>query len=314
MYVMTYHHRLIAVDPRRGLIHVNEPPAPDGSAGLLDITETDTLRLQERAERNEKDIIIDDGPLAGCEFVKTGNSRAFHLRRDGAFACADPPSSTIVFNRQRAGVWETFEFVSHDAGLQVLTHVQEKSAFAERVRATNDSGRPVCVHFGCGHRRISGFLHVDKHRLLGHFEDYFIFDFAESEWPIPDASVDYVYSEDFIEHIPQRSQLAFLTESLRVLKVGGFNRVSTPCLRASMEAHSDFGKGFSGFYFGEYDKWGHISLFTQNSLQEFALMVGYRNAFFTAKGRGTSVHAVPDNRPGGDRDQLVGNIFADLLK
>jgi hypothetical protein len=70
----------------------------------------------------------------------------------------------------------------------------------------------------------------------------------------------------------------------------------------------------AGVYFYEYDQWSHISLFTPASLQEMASIIGYRHVFLTAKSRGTSPFAVPDFRPGGDRDELVGNIFADLLK
>jgi hypothetical protein len=81
-----------------------------------------------------------------------------------------------------------------------------------------------------------------------------------------------------------------------------------------MKMHSDFTKGRAGFYFGEYDKHGHVSLFTRNFLEEVAHMIGYRKVFFTAKSRGTSPHAVVDFRPGPDRDPNVGNIFADLLK
>jgi predicted SAM-dependent methyltransferase len=142
-------------------------------------------------------------------------------------------------------------------------------------------------------------------------EDYFIFDFTERTWPIPDSSVDYIYSEDFIEHIPQKNQLAFLAESLRVLKTDCYNRVSTPCLYESMRTHSEFSKGLAGLYVGEFDKWGHICLFTQRSMEEIAHMIGYRRALFTAKSHGTSCHAVADSRPG---DQLLGNIWADLLK
>ena len=45
-----------------------------------------------------------------------------------------------------------------------------------------------------------------------------------------------------------------------------------------------------------------------------ASIIGYRHVFFTAKSHGTSPHAIADTRPGGDRNELVGNIFADLLK
>jgi hypothetical protein len=43
-----------------------------------------------------------------------------------------------------------------------------------------------------------------------------------------------------------------------------------------------------------------------------ARLIGYRQAIFTAKGKGT--FAVADTRPGIDRDELTGNIMVDLLK
>ena len=126
--------------------------------------------------------------------------------------------------------------------------IQDADALAENARALIARGKPVCLHFGCGPRRIDGFLNIDKYPYLTHAADYFNFDFVERAWPIPNSCVDYIYSEDFIEHIPQKSQLAFLAESFRVLKVGAFNRVNTPCLRASMQ-QSDFARGFSGSLF-----------------------------------------------------------------
>jgi predicted SAM-dependent methyltransferase len=48
--------------------------------------------------------------------------------------------------------------------------------------------------------------------------------------PLPDASVDVVYSEEVIEHIPLERGRAMLRECLRVLKPGGWLRLTTPSL------------------------------------------------------------------------------------
>ena len=46
--------------------------------------------------------------------------------------------------------------------------------------------------------------------------------------PLPDASVSYIYSSHFLEHIPRREQLKLLRECLRVLKPGAIFSVSVP--------------------------------------------------------------------------------------
>lgn len=48
--------------------------------------------------------------------------------------------------------------------------------------------------------------------------------------PLPDASVDGVYSEEVIEHIDQPAGCKMLAECIRVLKPGGTLRLTTPSL------------------------------------------------------------------------------------
>jgi tetratricopeptide (TPR) repeat protein len=316
MYVMTHHHGLLAADLLPGALrHIHQFAPSDDTSILVEISESDVGRFR-AARGTDKDqrVVIENGLLAGCELVSSADPNSFSLRKQGLFACADPRTPSVRFDRKVASIWETFQFVPREEGIKILTHTQGDEAFAEQILARVSNCQPVCLHFGCGLRRIDGFINVDKFRRLGYSDDYFVFDFTERAWPIPDACVDYIYSEDFIEHLPQKNQLAFLAECFRVLKVGGFNRVNTPCLQTSMRVHSDFSRGFAGVYLAEYDRWNHMSLFTQTSLQELAQIVGYRRVYFTAKDRGTSVHAVPDTRPSSDRDQMVGNIFADLLR
>jgi hypothetical protein len=266
-----------------------------------------------RAANDPRQVIIGNGPLVGCEYIGNGDQGNFYLRKDGLLGCAEESSDAIRFDRTDAHAWELFRFVTPEAAEDLFRPIRGIGELEPTVRALIDRARPVCLHFGCGPRLVEGFLNIDKDPYLNYSDRYFNFDFAERAWPIPDACVDYIYSEDFIEHIPQKNQIAYLAESFRVLKPGGYNRVNTPCLRASM-TNSDFARGFSGVYFEEFDRWNHISLFTAASLQELALMIGYRHVFFTAKSRGTSPYAVPDLRPYDDRDDLLGNVYADLLK
>ena len=315
MKILTFHHTLLAADLNDArLKQVTTLSIPDT---VIDITPNEISILELQPPKGELGNLITSGPLDGYVYVKNlSGDGTFSLFKDGYFLCANPDFDTIVCDRAVASIWESFRFVPHETALNAVSiWNQTEDAFATRVRALADNGRPVCLHFGCGYRFITRFLNVDKAPFSDTYsEDYFIFNFAESRWPIPDSCVDDIFSEDFIEHIPQINQIAFLAEAYRVLKIGCYHRVSTPCLYDSMKRHSDFTKGFSGVYFGERDKWGHISLFTRASIQETALMIGYRHVNFTAKSLGTSPHAVDDSRPGSDRDELTGNIFADLLK
>jgi predicted SAM-dependent methyltransferase len=198
---------------------------------------------------------------------------------------------------------------------------QETQAFSARVSELVASGQPVKIQVGFGWTPAPGFINLDIFPLLqeddARFDDVdvFFFPYADRSWPIPANCVDYIFHEDFIEHISQKQQVCFLAETLRVLKDGGWHRISTPCLAASMNRHSQFEDGMQGVYTGEWDNWEHVSLFTRHSLEEVARLVGYSEVLFNLKNQGVSQHRVPEEmRPGDDRDPLVGNIFADLLK
>jgi predicted SAM-dependent methyltransferase len=193
--------------------------------------------------------------------------------------------------------------------------------FSARVLSLVEGGQPVKVQVGFGWTPAPGFVNLDIAPLLSESDDrfadvdVFYFPYADMPWPIPANCVDYICHEDFIEHISQKQQVCFLAEALRVLKEGCWHRVSTPCLNASMKRHSHFEEGMEGVYVGEWNNWEHISLFTRQSLEEMAKLVGYREVVFNLKNQGVSLHRLPrEVRPDDDRDPLIGNIFADLLK
>jgi hypothetical protein len=194
-----------------------------------------------------------------------------------------------------------------------MSEIEGKRFDAEVYRLI-DTGQPVRLHFGCGDVPRPGFLNIDANRhpsVSG--DDYFVFSFADVSWGIPDNSVDYIFHEDFIEHLNQLQQIQFLAETLRVLKPNCYHRINTPCLIGSMKRHSHFREGFQGVYTGEV-QWGHISLFSRMSLKELSEVIGYSEIIFTTKDHGVSPYAVLDTRPHSDRDIIIGNIYADLKK
>ncbi len=49
-------------------------------------------------------------------------------------------------------------------------------------------------------------------------------------------------------------------------------------------------------------------------LEKMATIVGYKNILFNSKGGSVSGIKFLEYRPGPDRHQLTGNVFADLMK
>jgi len=178
--------------------------------------------------------------------------------------------------------------------------------------------QPVKIYCGSGSDPRPGFLNLDivvgsPGYSITYPEDYFIFPFADMSWGIPSESVDYIFDEDFIEHISQIQQIQYFAETRRVLKTGSYHRVNTPNLITAMRLNSDFSAGFAGVYTGELVH-GHVALFSHDGLEEIARLVGYRDVIFNGKSEGVSQFAVPDMRPLSDRDDVDGNLYADLLK
>lgn len=269
-------------------------------------------------------LSVGEGPLAG--FTVSEFEDGVSLKSpDGTYLCAEADGRTVRPDRPAASLWEKFVLVE-ESKVPVSSAYQEFNISAEREiarlgRVVSDymqKGWPVCLYMGCGPVPRPLFLNVDRVVSAPSFAfanptQYFIFPFADMPWGLPDNCVDYVFDEDFIEHVSQLQQIQYLAECRRVLKPGCYHRVNTPNLIAAMRRHSDFSRGFSGVYTGE-KRWGHESMFTPWYLKEMAEMVGYREVVFTTRDRGVSRYAQYDHRPAKDRDEIVGNIYADLMK
>jgi hypothetical protein len=302
-YLMSTHRTLVGVDAGSRLVQLAEYPA----------VSPQFLSVQSTAQGS----VVEDGPLRGFRVELMREGAAFV--KDGKYLSALADGRSVAVNREKRASWETFALIPEDRIADYLTRPGgDARRFGERVRALNAAGKPVRLYCGAGRIHRPGFLHLDKYLIspnfyLTNFDEYFIFPFVDLAWELPDDSVDYVFHEDFIEHVTQLMQIQFLAETLRVLKPGCWHRVNTPNLLAAMKRHSNFKEGFRGVYTGE-PKHGHIALFSPFSLKEIAELVGYREIVFTTRNHGVSPHACIDSRPGTDRDDVTGNIFADLLK
>jgi predicted SAM-dependent methyltransferase len=115
-------------------------------------------------------------------------------------------------------------------------HVLRKAAI--RRFLAGDGPRYLQVGGGYHVKRGDGWLNADI--IAGD-----IYLNAIGRIPLPDASIDLVFTEQFIEHLPQEGGLVFLREALRVLKPGGVLRQSTPDLNRLISVYLDQASGVS---------------------------------------------------------------------
>jgi hypothetical protein len=304
MYLMTAHRTLVGTDQRDHLVQVP--------------CRMENVSKFARCEITQSGVLVGRGPLEAFQVEQTGHGVSFS--RNGKYLCALSDQATLVPDREKRQEWESYALIPEDKIAKFLLSGNKSDAerFADMVATLHLEGRPVKLYCGAGQVPRPGFLNLDialnaPGFFASNVDEYFVFPFAEMPWKLPDNSVDYIFHEDFIEHLSQLMQFQFLAETLRVLKPGCWHRVNTPNILASMKRHSNFREGFRGVYTGE-QQWGHISIFSPLSLKEVAELVGYREVIFTTRHHGVSPFAEKDFRPAGDRDEVVGNIYADLLK
>lgn len=87
------------------------------------------------------------------------------------------------------------------------------------------------LHFGCGPARRNDCLNIDLHPAADVALD------ARNPLPFRSASVDYIYSSHFIEHLDGAELLRHLQECRRLLVPGGVLRLCVPDFAASMRAY-----------------------------------------------------------------------------
>lgn len=104
---------------------------------------------------------------------------------------------------------------------------------AARVTQLRSTGQDVLLHLGCGPRPKAGYINVD---LLGAQVDVAL-DLATG-LPLSDGSVDGIFHEHVLEHLPTRVGYAFLQECRRVLRPGGVLRVVVPDAGACIDSYS----------------------------------------------------------------------------
>ena len=94
----------------------------------------------------------------------------------------------------------------------------------ERLKALSTNNAYIKLFIGCGRTRLDRtWLHAD----ICHGEVYVN---ALKPLPFQANSVNFIFSEHFIEHLPEEKMRFFWKECFRILRPGGWMRHSTPDL------------------------------------------------------------------------------------
>lgn len=154
--------------------------------------------------------------------------------------------------------------------------------YSRRIRRLARAGSPTQLHLGCGFRMLPGWVNVDF--ILG--ADV-ILDLRQP-LPLRDASVDYIYAEDFIEHLGFLNGKSLLTECARVLKPGGVLRLATPDLASLARAYVERSERSLDWYRRNFPgittfaqmfntgmrAWGHMFLYDEEALRSVLESLG----------------------------------------
>ena len=87
------------------------------------------------------------------------------------------------------------------------------------------------LHLGSGDHHITGWINVDVSPTM-HVE---VATDLTREMPFRSESIDFIHSEDFIEHVDAEAGAVVLRECHRILRASGVMRLLTPDLRAIIE-------------------------------------------------------------------------------
>ena len=128
------------------------------------------------------------------------------------------------------------------------------------------------LHIGCGGVLIPGFINTDvthlymPHNIIDQVKLLNVGNiFAIDGDVIESNSIDYIYSEHFIEHLSYKEFKNFLKETYRILKPGGIIRTACPYLEFYIDLYQHPEK-FPNYI--EYVKM-HCSMFNKDLLRDF---------------------------------------------
>lgn len=118
--------------------------------------------------------------------------------------------------------------LAHRGALEVRDEVLRFAA----ARGLRRFSAPYRLHLGCGRVSLPGWVNVDADPFESAADC--LWNLA-ARFPVPDGSVEYVYSEHVLEHLAVEDGLKMLRECHRVLQPGSVLRVAMPSLDFLLE-------------------------------------------------------------------------------
>ena len=145
--------------------------------------------------------------------------------------------------------------------------------------------------------QIGGGKHIKKGWLNGDILFGDIYLNATNRFPIKSNSFDYIFAEQFLEHLNFNSGKNCLEEAYRVLKPGGLLRITTPDLKGLFSVyennniivrsqdvlerhrknHNKDCFNLCHFLNDNFRMWGHSFIYDIETLEKLFLSIGFQN-------------------------------------
>lgn len=199
----------------------------------------------------------------------------------------------IIYRKIKYGVFTTRdkEYIKHHKNRRqaLLDAYLEKHAVRK-------------LQIGAQCNSIDGWLNVDIHPK----DNAVAYMDATEAFPLPDNSLDYIFSEHMIEHVTLEGGTTMLQECYRTLKPGGKVRIATPdmqtLVRVLSEPNDPAVQGYIRFYIDRfvgagipYDpaymintlfyQFGHRFIYNETTLAHVLKQAGFKNVRRCAVGQ-----------------------------
>jgi hypothetical protein len=194
VYLGTSHGTFVGTDANSNLIQIHLSNKHSGT----------TIRVKNDRSGN----IIIPPMMSGFSVETTRDGISFV--KDGKYLSAFPDSDTMaIANKELRKRWHTFQLVEQSKvpafSLMANGPDVEMKRFRNVVSRLQAEGKAIKVNCGVGLRPLPGFLNLDiqcacPQFLMSNPAEFFKFPFV-GKWNIPNDCVDYIFHEDFIEHI-----------------------------------------------------------------------------------------------------------------
>ncbi len=151
------------------------------------------------------------------------------------------------------------------------------------------------LNIGCGKVKYDGWVNID----IDYNADL-ILD-TRKGLPFKENSIDFIFSEHFVEHLTFEESQKLLRECYKCLKAGGTIRTATPDLDYIVSKYGTDWKNQDWINWPEYNfiktkgrmlnisfrEWGHKYLFNAEDLQNHLVSVGFKNTIRCDQNRST---------------------------